>query len=93
MRHLILSAAVPALLLAACASDPAQMSPAFSTAGAPRSAQTAPPPHFPADLTPAGVRAADDHLALEEVNGAEAMAFVGQSNRLALASLEGDRRY
>jgi prolyl oligopeptidase len=93
MRHLILSAALPALLLAACASDPAQMAPAFSTAGAPRSAQTAPPPHFPADLTPAGVRAADDHLALEEVEGAEAMAFVAGSNQRALAALEGDRRY
>jgi prolyl oligopeptidase len=31
---------------------------------------------MPADLTPAGVRAADDHLALEEVDGTEAMAFV-----------------
>ncbi|MDI6625646.1 MAG: prolyl oligopeptidase family serine peptidase [Brevundimonas sp.] len=51
------------------------------------------PPHFPADLTPAGVRAADDHLALEEVEGAQAMAFVAESNRKALAALEGDRRY
>jgi prolyl oligopeptidase len=52
-----------------------------------------PPPHMPADLTPAGVRAADDHLALEAVEGAEAMAFVAESNRRALAALEGDRRY
>ncbi|MFC7377546.1 prolyl oligopeptidase family protein [Brevundimonas sp. GCM10030266] len=51
------------------------------------------PPHFPADLTPAGVRAADDHLALEEVNGTEAMAFVAASNERALASLTNDPRY
>src|SRR5690606_26007595 len=60
------------------------------TAGTP---QVGAPPHFPADLTPAGVRAADDHLALEEVEGVEAMAFVAESNRKALSALEGDRRY
>jgi prolyl oligopeptidase len=61
---------------------------------APALAQTpAPPPHMPADLTPAGVRAADDHLALEAVDGAEAMAFVAASNQRALAALEGDPRY
>ncbi|MDP3368730.1 MAG: prolyl oligopeptidase family serine peptidase [Brevundimonas sp.] len=92
MNRLILSAAVPALLLAACAGGPATLQPVNLTE-VPSVAPAAPPPHYPADLTPAGVRAADDHLALEEVNGAEAMAFVGQSNRLALASLEGDRRY
>ncbi|MDO9588820.1 MAG: prolyl oligopeptidase family serine peptidase [Brevundimonas sp.] len=92
MNRLILSAAVPALLLAACAGGPATLQP-VNLAEVPSVAPAAPPPHYPADLTPAGVRAADDHLALEEVNGAEAMAFVGQSNRLALASLEGDRRY
>jgi len=52
-----------------------------------------PPPHLPTDLTPAGVRAADDHLALEEVQGAEAMAFVAESNRKARAALEADPRY
>ena len=60
----------------------------------PAFAQTqAPPPHFPADLSPAGVRAADDHLALEEVEGAEAMAFVRASNEASLAALTGDPRY
>ena len=59
---------------------------------APALAQT-PPPHFPADLTPAGVRAADDHLALEEVEGTEAMAFVRRSNERSLAALNGDPRY
>ncbi len=93
MNRLILSAAVPALLLAACASGPAQMEvPMLNLADVPRPLQLA-PPRLPADLTPAGVRAADDHLALEEVEGAEAMAFVAESNRKALAALEGDRRY
>lgn len=50
-------------------------------------------PHLPTDLSPAGVRAADDHLALEEVEGAEAMAFVRASNERALAALTGDPRY
>src|SRR5690606_17332168 len=59
---------------------------------APAFAQT-PPPHFPADLTPAGVRAADDHLALEAVDGAEAMAFVRASNERSPAALTWDPRY
>jgi prolyl oligopeptidase len=50
-------------------------------------------PHLPTDLSPAGVRAADDHLALEEVEGVEAMAFVQASNERALAALTGDPRY
>ena len=89
MRHLILSAAIPALLLGACASTP-DVSEYF--APIPVSAQT-PPPHMPADLSPAGVRAADEHLALEQVDGAEAMAFVRASNERALATLTGDPRY
>ncbi|MBN9479868.1 MAG: S9 family peptidase [Bordetella sp.] len=52
-----------------------------------------PPPHFPRDLSPEGVRAADDHLALEEVDGAEARAFVAAENEKSLAALTGDRRY
>lgn len=88
MNRLILSAALPALLLAACAGGPET-----TTGPTAAMARTQAPPHFPADLSPPGVRAADDHLALEEVNGTEAMAFVAESNRKALASLEGDRRY
>ena len=65
---------------------------AFMALSVPAFAQT-PPPHFPADLSPAGVRAADDHLALEEVEGGEAMAFVRASNERSLAALTGDRRY
>ncbi|HAJ03067.1 MAG TPA: S9 family peptidase, partial [Brevundimonas sp.] len=89
MRRLILSAALPALMLGACstmpgAQDPTEVSVPVSQASM---------PNFPADLTPAGVAAADDHLALEQVDGAEAMAFVARSNERALATLEGDPRY
>jgi prolyl oligopeptidase len=51
------------------------------------------PLHMPLDLSPAGVRAADDHLALEEVNGTEAMAFVTSENEKSLAALTNDQRY
>ena len=98
MRHLILSVSIPALLLAACASAPAEdaiygLAPDMVQGPLEPMTPVAAPPHLPTDLTPAGVRAADDHLALEEVNGAEAMAFVAESNRKALAALEGDPRY
>ncbi|MNX55277.1 Prolyl endopeptidase precursor [compost metagenome] len=88
MKSLFLSAALPVLILAA---GPAlAQAPADPTAAA---AATTPPPHFPRDLSPEGVKAADDHLALEEVDGAEARAFVAASNEKALAALTGDRRY
>ncbi|WP_339872371.1 prolyl oligopeptidase family serine peptidase [uncultured Brevundimonas sp.] len=88
MRHLILSAAIPALLMGACATlpGPAVAPPAVV-------AERAPPPHFPADLSPAGVAAADDHLDLEQVQGEAAMAFVARENAAALAALTGDPRY
>lgn len=87
MKNLFLSVALPALMLAAApALAHAPADPAVAAA-------TAPPPHFPRDLTPEGVKAADDHLALEEVDGAEAKAFVAASNEKALAALTGDRRY
>ncbi|WP_421730205.1 prolyl oligopeptidase family serine peptidase [Brevundimonas sp.] len=88
MRHLILSAAIPALLMGACATAAVAME--IPVQQAPPAAL---PPHFPADLTPAGVRAADDHLALEQLNGAEAMAFVAAENAKSLAALTGDPRY
>ena len=65
---------------------------AFAVIASVAHAQT-PPPHMPADLSPAGVRAADEHLALEQVDGTEAMAFVRASNERALATLTGDARY
>ena len=93
MNRLILSAALPALLLAACAGAPGTMEvPVLTVADVPRPLLV-PSPFMPSDLSPAGVRAADDHLALEEVNGTEAMAFVAASNQRALAALTGDRRY
>ena len=89
MKTLFLSAALPVLIVAAAtpALAHAPVDPAAVVA------PTAPPPHFPRDLTPEGVKAADDHLALEEVDGAEAKAFVAASNEKALAALTGDRRY
>ena len=89
MRHLILSAAIPALLMAACATAPdAGRSDEIVV-----STNDSLPPRFPRDLTPAGVAAADDHLALEQVDGAEARAFVAEENRRSLAALTGDPRY
>jgi len=108
MRHLILSAAIPALLLVACSTTariPQQLldeEPVLMEAHRQMAEDqklntlmppAPPPPHMPADLTPAGVRAADDHLALEEVHGTEAMAFVAGENERSLAALTGDRRY
>ncbi|MET4684248.1 prolyl oligopeptidase family serine peptidase [Brevundimonas faecalis] len=88
MNKLFLSAALPVLILAA-GSALAEGAPTDPTAAA----ATNPPPHFPRDLTPAGVKAADDHLALEEVDGAEARAFVAAENAKSLSALTGDRRY
>ena len=88
MRHLILSAAIPALLMGACATAPVTGADEIVV-----STNDSPPPHFPRDLTPAGVAAADDHLALEQVDGAEAQAFVAEENRKSLAALTGDPRY
>ena len=88
VKTLFLSAALPVMMLAA-APALANGAPIDPTAA---SAAT-PPPHFPRDLSPEGVKAADDHLALEEVDGAEARAFVAASNEKALAALTGDRRY
>ncbi len=87
MKTLIASACVPVLLMAcAPAMDSAQ-----SPVGAVETGSL--PPHFPRDLSPAGVAAADDHLALEQVQGAEAMAFVTRSNTASLGALTNDARY
>ncbi|KQW86525.1 prolyl oligopeptidase family serine peptidase [Brevundimonas sp. Root1279] len=91
MNRLLLTAAIPAILLAAVPAA-AQQAQGDASIVVPAK-RVATPPHFPADLTPAGVRAADDHLALEQVDGAEAMAFVHASNEKSLSSLTGDRRY
>ena len=89
MKRLILSVAVPALMLSACAGMPGVQDPADTAAPVSQASM----PGFPSDLSPEGVAASDDHLALEQVDGAEAMAFVARSNERALATLEGDPRY
>lgn len=90
MRRLLLTAALPTLMLGACATmDAAPMPTSTSMA----QAAPSPSPYLPTDLSPAGVRAADDHLALEQVNGEEAMAFVHAENQRSLAALTGDPRY
>jgi prolyl oligopeptidase len=83
-----------ALAVAACAPQQMQV-PVIDPDTVPRPLALTqnPPPHLPTDLSPEGVAAADDHLALEQVDGAEAMAFVRQSNEKALAVLTGDPRY
>ncbi|NBB50563.1 prolyl oligopeptidase family serine peptidase [Rhizobium sp. CRIBSB] len=91
--RLTITAAASALTLSACMGGPEPMEvPLLDLATVP-SVMWTPPPHYPVDLSPDGVRAADDQLALEEVNGTEAMAFVAEENRQSLASLTGDRRY
>ena len=90
MRTLLISAALPAIMLAACATHTTG---AAGESGKPGISASSTPPHFPRDLSPAGVAAADDHLALEEVQGTEAMAFVARSNEKALAALTTDPRY
>lgn len=93
MKRLILTAA-SALSLSACMGAPQHTRVDASLPDPVSWSSDMPnPPHYPADLTPAGVRAADDHLALEEVNGTEAMAFVAEENRQSLSALTGDRRY
>lgn len=88
MKSLFLSVALPTLMLAAAPAlaEGAAADPATASA-------TTPPPHFPRDLSPEGVKAADDHLALEEVDGAVSRAFVAAENEKSLAALTGDRRY
>lgn len=89
MKRLILSAAIPALMLGACSTMPGAQDPTEASVPVAQASM----PNFPADLSPAGVAAADDHLALEAVDGAEGMAFVARSNERALATLESDPRY
>jgi len=81
---LLFSAFSSASLLAACATSGAQV---------PSLTASQSMPHFPSDLTPSGVAAADDHLALEKVDGTEALTFVADENKASLAALTGDPRY
>ncbi len=88
MKTLIASACVPVLLMA-CAPAATAVQNASTTVVQ----SNAMPPHFPKNLSPAGVAAADDHLALEQVQGTEAMAFVAEANRKSLGALTTDARY
>lgn len=95
MRRLLLTAALPALMLGACATVGEEgPAPNPSCCGRPADPEAdARSPYMPRALGPASVRLADDHLALEQVNGEEAMAFVRTSNERSLAALTGDPRY
>ncbi len=50
-------------------------------------------PHMPADLSPAAVKAADEFLWLEEVEGQRALAWVKEQNTRTDAVLKADPRY
>ena len=94
MKSLFLSAAA-ALLLAACAGTPAEPPLAVATPPAPESAPAPTPPAQAAalDLSPAAVKARDEFLWLEEVEGERALAWVREQNARADAVLKGDPRY
>ena len=90
----LLTITASALALTACAAPGMPTGPLFDHHGVEIvTVPPTPPPHLPTDLSPEGVAAADDHLALEQVDGAEAMAFVRASNDRALSVLTGDPRY
>ncbi len=72
-----------ALMLAACASAPVETPAPIAEPVAP----AAP------DLSPAGVRAADEFLWLEDVSGERALTWVHAQNAKTKAVLEGDARY
>ena len=89
-----------AISLAACAAAPEQQAqptaetPAQQTA---RVAEPAPaassPPHMPKDLAPDTVKASDEFLWLEDVNGKKSLDWVKEQNAKTDAVLKGDPRY
>lgn len=93
MNRLILTAAVPALLLGACATTDAPTGSAPGVVESAASQAQDRPPHLPADLSPASIAAADDFIWMEEVQGERALAFVEESNIQARDRLEGDPRF
>jgi len=52
-----------------------------------------PPPHMPKDLAPDTVKAADEFLWLEDVNGKKSLDWVKDQNAKTEAVLKGDPRY
>ncbi len=97
--------AVFALAAASCAASPAGPDPTLPT----QTSQTAPAttqtqtaqaapaapvlPFMPKDLAPDTVKAADEFLWLEDVNGAKSLAWVKEQNKKTEAALKGDERY
>lgn len=68
-----------------------QPSPSVQTAQAIE--PVAPPPHMPKDLAPDTVKAADEFLWLEDVNGKKSLDWVKEQNAKTDAVLKADPRY
>ncbi|MDP3493071.1 MAG: S9 family peptidase, partial [Hyphomonadaceae bacterium] len=95
----IVSGIALAALAAGCAGAPADM-PEPGVAQQPAAVQTAqaaepasPAPHMPKDLAPDTVKAADEFLWLEDVNGKKSLDWVKEQNAKTDAVLKGDPRY
>src|SRR5689334_11314971 len=82
MRNNLTAVAMIAVALAAC-----------SPAKAPESAAAAALPGGLKDLTPASVKAADENLWLEEINGEKPLAWAKEQNTKTLGVLTADPRY
>lgn len=80
-----------AVLAAAACSTPAEEAPPAVQPSAPAATQAA--AVSPNLLAPEAVKAADDFLWLEEVNGQRAMRWIADQNRKTEAVLKGDARY
>ncbi|MDP3737415.1 MAG: prolyl oligopeptidase family serine peptidase [Hyphomonadaceae bacterium] len=84
-------AAAALMACAACETAPVEGNVAATTASA---APTAPEPAAPqANLSPEAVKAGDEFLWLEEVNGERALQWVREENKKTAAVLEKDERY
>ncbi len=102
MKRLVIGVAMAAIALAVggCAatsgeaSETAAPQPAKAQVGQVAEAQPAAPPlHMPKDLAPDTVKAADEFLWLEDVNGKKSLDWVKDQNAKTEAVLKGDKRY
>ncbi|HOZ28855.1 MAG TPA: S9 family peptidase, partial [Hyphomonadaceae bacterium] len=103
MKRLLAGIAMAAFALgvAGCAATTEQASESAAAQPAQRqSAQVAqapqpasPPPHMPKDLAPDTVKAADEFLWLEDVNGKKSLDWVKEQNAKTDAVLKADPRY
>jgi prolyl oligopeptidase len=92
VQRLLTRSAIGLVALAAAAcSAPAETAPSAPQSSAPAAPQAAVIP--PDRLTPEAVKAADDFLWLEEVNGQRAMRWIADQNKKTEAVLKGDTRY